>query len=394
MASLYVTSNNARKVVVVILGVFIAIILIDTFIRVGGTLNPGPSATRRFYLDPDRKLGDITAPNIPAIDIDTSNATYAQESAEPVFPDVSYVYAIEQPREKLNTLENANKTASSLGFTATGFKSLGNNDYSWTIADQTKTLKFNKLTQIWSFSTIYENNTDAKKKKTMLQDINSYSSKATTLLNSLLFSSGLGLTSPQTDARYIIRTEQGDISETTDYKLANYVKLNVYRKLAQADLKETKDQPKLLTGEVKPQDVVGVVYKTDPRVGEFSATVSNDLTNLGRDIFEMKFVNYEYGAKGNYYIVTAEEAFSRIQKGQGSLVALSAEGSDYFANYTKILVNRFIIDARKTTLGFYEPDEWTGYTYPIYIFTGRAELSDGRLAKFTYYVDAIKRLDS
>jgi len=230
MASLYVTSNNARKVVVVILGVFIAIILIDTFIRVGGTLNPGPSATRRFYLDPDRKLGDITAPNIPAIDIDTSNATYAQESAEPVFPDVSYVYAIEQPREKLNTLENANKTASSLGFTATGFKSLGNNDYRWTIADQTKTLKFNKLTQIWSFSTIYENNTDAKKKKTMLQDINSYSSKATTLLNSLLFSSGLGLTSPQTDARYIIRTEQGDISETTDYKLANYVKLNVYRK--------------------------------------------------------------------------------------------------------------------------------------------------------------------
>lgn len=394
MASLYVTSNNARKVAVIILGVFAVIILGDTFIKFSNSINQAAPATRRFYLDPDRALGDVGVPNIPGIELDNKNPTIVQESVSSAFPDVSYVYAIDQPSEKSNTFQNATKTAAALGFSAQGFKDLGNNDFRWSTADLSKNLNFNKLSQIWSFNTIYENNVDAKKKKTMLTTIDAYAAKVPTILNSLLFSSGLGLSSPKIDARYIVRTDQGDITETQDSKVSNYVKLNVYRKLPQADLKQSQDQPKLLTGETKPQATTGAVYTTDPRVGEFSATVSNDLSNLGRDMFEMKFVNYTYGNKGIYFIVTPEEAFSRIQKGQGSLVALSPEGADYFDPFLKLDVTKFTVDARKTELGFYEPDEWTGFVYPIYILTGNATLGDGRLAKFTFYVDAIKRLDS
>ncbi|MEO6729134.1 MAG: hypothetical protein ABIM99_04390 [Candidatus Dojkabacteria bacterium] len=393
MASLYVTANNARKVVVVILGVFVLIILADIFIKVAN--NPGTTvANNRFYLDPDRKLGDVSAPNIPGIELDNKNIPIVQESVHPTFPDVSYIYAVDKPSEKSDTFEKASKTAAALGFSATGLKNLGNNDYKWSITDQTKTLSYNLLSQIWSLSTIYENNTDAKKRKTIMSTTSSYADKLPSVLDSLLFNTGLGMTGAKVDSRFIIRTDQGDIKETQDSKLANYVKLNAFRKLPQSDLKETKDQPKLATGQIKPQATNGYVYTSDPRVGEFSSTVSNDLSNLSRDVFEMKFVNYTYGLKGSYFVVTPEEAFNRIQNKQGALVGLSAEGTDYFEQYTKIEVNRFIVDARKTELGFYQPDEWTGYVYPIYILTGRAELSDGRLAKFTFFVDAVKRLNN
>ncbi|MFS8131118.1 MAG: hypothetical protein ACMG57_04020 [Candidatus Dojkabacteria bacterium] len=390
MASLYVASNNARKGVVVVLGVAVAIILIDTFIKIRNQTILPPPSTRRFYLDADKALGDIKAPNIPGIQVDIKNVTV--DSISPLaFPDVSYVYTIEEPREKSNTVENASLTAKNVGFTVVNLKQIGNNDYKWTTSDQSKTLNFNRLSQVWSFSTIYENNVDARKKKTMLPDINSYIAKVPTVLGSLLFSTGFGFTSPKIDARYIVRSDQGDITETQDSKVANYVKLNVYRKLALADLKPQADQPKLLTGEIKPQAVTGFVYKTDPRVGEFNAAVSNDLSNLSRDLFEMNFVNYTYGTKGIYQIITPDEALTKVINGQGSLVALAAEGTDYFEPYVKISVDNFIVDARKTELGFYEPDEWTGFAYPIYILNGRAKLTDGRLASFTFYVDAIKR---
>ncbi|MEP7103424.1 MAG: hypothetical protein ABI721_01795 [Candidatus Dojkabacteria bacterium] len=394
MASLYVTSNNARKVVVVIIAVIVIILLGDTILRVSDAVRQQTTTDRRFYVDPDRALGTIEAPKITGIQLDNTNVPIVQESVHPKFPDVSYVYKIEQPREKLNTFENATKTATALGFSAQGFKDQGNNDFIWSTTDLTRNVEFNKVNQVWSLDTVYENNTNAKKQKSMLQDINGYIGRVPSVLNSLLFSTAVGFQSPKIDARYLVRSGQGDITETQDYKQANYVELNVFRKIAQSDLKPSADQPKLLTGEIKPQATVGVVYKTDPRTGEFSSIVSNDASNLSRDMFQMDFVNFEYGSKGSYFIVTPEEAFSRIQKGQGSLVALSAEGTDYFEPYVKLKVNRFIVDARKTELGFYEPETWTGFVYPIYILTGRAELEDGRLAKFTFYVDAVKRLEN
>lgn len=394
MASLFVTTNNARKVLLVILGIAAAIVLLDTFGKVKDIIGTGGTPERRFYLDPNNALGSVAAPNIPGLKIDISNASIVQTSALSGFPDVAYVYQIEKPREKLNTASGADGVATKLGFTAVGFKDMGNNDYQWTGSDGSKILKFNKVSQIWSLTTNYSTNVEAKKKKTLGADIQAYSNRITSVLNTLTFSSSLGMDAPKVDARYIVRSDQGDIKQTTDSKAANYIKINAYRKLFLADLKDSKDQPKLNAGEVKPQTFSGYVYKTDPRVGEFSAVVSNDLTSLPRDIFEFNFTNYEYGNKGIYSIVKLEEAFSRVQRGQGSLVALTPENTDYFASYDNISVSRFIVDFSRSELGYYQPDEWTGFVYPIYILTGRAELTDGRQANFTFYVDAIKRLNS
>jgi hypothetical protein len=389
MASLYVASNNARKIGVVILVVVTIFLLADTFIRFSD-VSKQTNTTRRFYLDPDLALGSFTAHEIPGINFDRS-VPIVQESIHPVFPDVSYVYKIEQPREKLGTFENASKTATTLGFTAKGAKDLGSNNFQWISDDNTKVLNFNRVNQTWSLTTQYENNVDAIKAKKIGSNIASYNARAKNIVTALGFSTGIGMDNAFIDSRYVIRGNQGDIFETQKSTDANYVIMDVFRQLPQSALKLPSDQPSLLPSETKPQETIGIVYTSDPRKGEVHLVVSNDVTSFAKDIFEMKFTNFEYSTKGNYYVTTPEEAFTRLQRGQGSLVAIQPEGEDYFTPYIEESVSRIIIDARRTEMGFYEPETWTGLTYPIYILKGRAELTDGKLAKVTFFVDAIKR---
>jgi hypothetical protein len=394
MASLYTTANNARKIIVIIVAIVVVILIADTFLKWREATAPATSNERRFYLDPDLALGTIPVPEIPKLDVDISGVPIVQESIHSLFPDASYVYKIEQPREKINTLENASKTASTLGFLATGLTNLGNNSFRWAIPDSSKTLNFNKVSQVWEMNTVYENNIDAKRAKTLSNNLQTYNSRATGLVTTLGFRDALGLQDPEVDSRYLVRTERGEALETQKFNEANYIAINLFRKIAQSDLKPQGEQPELLLNEIRPVARTGKVYSDDPRFGQLSFVASNNIANLTQDIFEMDFINYEYSTKGNYLIITPEEAVSRIQKGQGSLVALTAEGENYFSPFTKTKVTRFKVDARKTELAFYEPKKWSGFAYPIYVLNGTADLENGKLARFTFYVDAIKRLDN
>lgn len=391
MASLYTSTNNARKILLIIGAIALLIIGFDTFIKFRETTLRPVTETRRFYLNPDLALGSVPVPEIPKLNIDINGIPITQESVHGVFPDVSYVYKVEQPREKSNTFENATKTAAALGFTAQGLRDLGNNNFRWAISDGSKTLDYNKISQVFKLDTVYENNTDAKKTKTISSNIQTYVNRGPGIIGVLGFRDALGFTTPIVDARYLVRTERGDAIETQKASEANYVAMNIFRKIAQADLKEAKDQPDLLANEIKPQPTTGKVYTDDPRYGELSLVVSNSAGNLATDVFEMDFINYEYSTTGVYFIITPDEAVSLLQRGSGTLVALTAEGDNYFSPYTTTKVKTFKIDARRTELAFYEPKKWSGLVYPIYVLSGTAELENGKLARFIFYIDAIKR---
>lgn len=394
MASLYQTTNRVRKFIVIALAVM-AIIMVGNFI-IDFSKKPVSvvSENERFYMFANRLFGDVPKPTIPTLDFDTDgNATFSLESVHGTYPDVAYVYKIEEPSDKLLNFRNAKYAASVLGFNPDGFVDLGKNDFNWISTDGTKVLSYNKISQVWSLRTDYFTNIAALDDKQMLEDDDDYAREAYSLLRDLGFDT-TGFAEGRAQVTYADLAADGIFNSVDRVTAADFAFVSIFRKLDLADLKDSSVRPEPPEGQDDPPEVDGVVYSDDPKLGQISFMVSNELEDYSKDVFAMDFINYEYSAtKGSYLIITPEEAWSRVQRGQGSLTLLQPQGNNFFAEFKPLNVKRYIADARRTELAYYEPKTWTGFVYPIYIFKGRAELEDGRQASFMIYVEAIKRLD-
>ncbi|MDQ7021448.1 MAG: hypothetical protein Q9M91_06510 [Candidatus Dojkabacteria bacterium] len=227
--------------------------------------------------------------------------------------------------------------------------------------------------------------------KSISSDITYYASEAKELLNSLGFT-GLGLSSGQAEIRYSVLGLDGIFFEAETVNEADFVFISIFRKLPQSIVRVREEIPEAYR-ETVPENTVGKVYSTDPREGQVNLIVSNQLKNYPSDVFSIDFVDFDYSTPALYEVVTPDEALTNLQRGNGSLVYFQDSNTDYFANLsTNVAVTEFRVDATRTELAYWEPEDWAGYTYPIYVFKGVARLENGGLANFTFFVDAIKRL--
>ncbi len=412
MATLYDTAKNARKVFLIILIFVFAILSYDTLSRLfQRAAQQNTNAVFSFYIAPDNALGNIPKLEMKSISIASDvKPVYSLDSNQSLFPDVAYVYKIEKPREKLTTIENSIKTASVLGFTAAcqtekrftdrDYCFISGDDYEWTSQNRTKVLRFNKSTQIWTMNTLFADNVEAKKSKTISLDINVYASPVKTLVTQLGFGNSTGLANgflalPQ----YADVGVDGSLFKPDRDELAKYVFLNINRILDLADIKSADELSSIKDKAIIPKPSQGYVYNSNPDGGIFSILATNRLTDYTKDIFKFNFRDFEYSqiagsyTRGNYLIIRPDEAWSKAQSGRGFLVSIIPENRNPYLSYPDLSVRRFVADASKTELGYYEPEEWNGFVYPVYIFKGRAELSDGRNASFKMYVEALKRAD-
>ncbi len=389
--SLYSSSNNARKFLIGFLVFAVVIIFFDNF----GTIQRGIGGTTdeasRFYMKSNRIFNDLPEFDIPSINIGSSNPQYSITSTfSNTFPDVSYVYQVLKPRENFQFLATFEDTAANLGFEEEP-QIFGPNDYRWQSADRTKTLRYNSVTQVWSLETDLSANSDAKVAD-LTGDASSYQTRLAQLVRTLNFGS-TGFTSPQFDLKFLDLNAAGEYIVTSTIDDAEFAAGSVYRVLDQATLKPQNERPAVRPGQTAPLDLKGKVYTSDSTNGSFKTLFSYNLSNPAKDVFRINFINFEYTLTGVYQIITPEEGFSRVQSGEGALVALSTSTDDYFATAPLREVRRFQIDARRTELAFYEPQEWVGFTYPIYVYYGTAELTDGSLANAVFFMDAIKRVN-
>ena len=352
-------------------------------------------------MNADRKFGDIDRPKIPGITLDSATTpSYSLESVFTLLPDVAYVYKIDKPREKLGAFENAQNSVKALGFNPLVYDT-DNNLFTWETAGGTRIIKYDKENLTWSMTTNYADNIEAKRVKTLNTKISSYESTALSLVKTLGFDT-TGFDTGLVDARYA-KYNNGTFYNNDNPLEADYVVINLYRNLSFADLKPTDQLPQTENKALIPKPIDAYVYTEDPRVGEIRIVGSNQMRDYTKDVFELNFTNYEYSIdsasadgllRSSYLIITPEEAWTKIQQGQGSLVSLIPQSGNYFGDQpSTAAVRKFVADRSKTLLGYYEPKEWTGYVYPMYIFKGRAEMSDGRQAEFTYYIEAIKRVE-
>lgn len=398
MATLYQSTINARRIFVGVVIVLGLILILDIISRLNETQLLESPNTPRFYMNTTRTFGEIERPVIPAIgaQLDQNIAYTLTGFFEVEFPDVAYVYKIEQPREKLFAFENAQNGVKLLGFnTNIPIENVdrGQGFYEWSISDGSKAVIFSKIDQIWDLRTVYANNIEAKKQKFLSSNTELYERNALRLIQNLKFTEGMGLEEPRIDVVYA-KLQNGTFVRDDNYQQAEYVFVNIYRRLRFADLKPRNERPEISNQALTPEDVDADVYTNDPREGSVSMVVSNSLTDYAKDVFELEFQNFEYGERSAYLIVKAEEAWSQIQLGRGALVSLIPQGTNYLLPYpTNVTVTKLSADRNKTRVAYWEPDQWIGYAYPIYVFEGTATLSDGRLANFIYFVEAIKRIN-
>ncbi len=401
MASLYNSAQQARKIILGIL-VFFALVMIfniygnltrrDDLIPIGNA--------QRFYLNPNTLFGQIESPEIPGIEYN-SNAQFTLDGRHSqTFPDVSFVYAINSPRSRVLDLSNLEAIAKNIGFL---------NDYikegsivTWNNSDNTKSFKANLESRVWTMETKYLENEAALARKNLLEADERgdrplellYERLSGQILTRLKVNSKFGLNNAYVRAELAERGIDQFLVNTTNVEDTEYIHMAFSRLLPLIELKERSEQP---DGDPPPTPEPVRVYSDDPRDGQLTLIVSNRVNDYANDLFELDFIDYEYDTsienRGVYAIITPDEAWSKVQRGEGSLTFFWRQGSNYFAEYSNVEVSTFEAQPSETKLGFYEPNEWNGYATPIYVFEGTATLKDGTRASFIFYVDAIKKAE-
>ncbi|BCX13914.1 MAG: hypothetical protein KatS3mg085_446 [Candidatus Dojkabacteria bacterium] len=392
--SLYKTTANARKILFAFLVFSLLIVVNDFYQSLSKTQTDfGLNSQRRFYMSTKffDFLDDIPpVPDIPGIPRDTNDSlTYSVEGVFSEFPDISYVYTIEEPAEKLLTFQNAQNIASELGFNSENFSESGQSQVVWSKDNGATTLTFDRVLQTWNMKTDLTNNPRFNPVQKIVQ--NRLNNLSLTLLSRIRLNGGKGFNNGLSENIFLKREANGDLVEVTDSNQAQLILSNAYRILPLADLKPQSEQPELLPGEVRPRPVSAKVYTSDPFRG--SANFLTKGSEPEDDIYEFSFINWEYGVDvGAYPIITPQEAWNNVQQGQGSLVFIRQQGDSRIGGRDPLNVRRYVLEADKTEIAFYEPSEWNGFVTPVYIFRGRAELENGRQASFIFYIDALKRL--
>lgn len=421
MASLYDSASTARKVLI---GFIIFAILIILWESISGLFNRerAPSTPTFSYYKP----ADLALKNVPPVILnpvkisENTKPTYSidrlSNSLVASFPDTAVVYKIEEPREKLTTIEDAVETAAKLGFLSVCIPeeeyfetdpkldrcTYKGDEYTWVASQGTKTIKFNKSSQVWDLNTDWFNNIDVKTRSTLSTRLDDYINIGAGVVNSLGFSNGSGLESPYVEYVAASLNNAGAFFQPERVTQADFIFIEVYRRLLLAQPKERSEiqaitQDKTIIDNIPPP-LYGIVYGNDPRNGQVRIIGRNRVSDLTKDVFSLKFTDFEYATrgvtKGFYPIIDLREAWNKAQGGRGFLVYLVPENGNPLETYDNLSVRSFIADATKTTLAFYESTEWTGFVSPIFVFKGRAVLEDGRQASFTIFVDALKRLES
>lgn len=408
MATLYNSTITARRVVIVflIIGVLIAGLNLISYVPAG---NLQSTSTATYYMEAAGGLGGVPVPNISTIQInDSVRPKYSIEGVYTLaLPDSlsAYVYKVEKPSRNLTEIQDAKKTALFFGFDSSTFKTDATttaqacveNVCEWEKSDGSKKLVYDILKKTWKLTTEYTLSSEAKAISQQAFSLDQYRDAAIKAMVQLGFNQ-FGLEQPFST---VIKADLTLNGEFVPRENGSFALINLQRSFRLADLRDKAEWPKLPSNSPVPNfsAIEGKVYGNSVRRNQIRIIAANGLANFARDSFEFDFTNSMpellsgIARKSSYWIVRPEEAWTNIQKGEGFLVDLSVEGDSVFLKpQENLAVREFIADAFKTEIGYFEPEEWTGFITPIYIFRGGAILTDGSKANFTYYVDAIKRL--
>jgi len=366
-------------------------LIFDTLGKYVESVQPLPSIGGCFA-NASSSLGSVPVPDIVSFALpQTAGASFTLNGRFKSFPPTMLVHAIDATRINLDTVDNAKLTATAMGF-SNPIASANNTQFQWKTASNTKQLNFNATTGVWKLTTQYFFDPDALKAKTLNQNQSFYPSQAARILKSLNFTNAT-LTNTVATSIYATIGSDGNFTSPSNPASASYVVLDIFRNLTST---VKRNATTLSEAQVKACDkaenFIGKVFKQDPRRGSLRLIVSDQLQDLKKDLYGLDFTDYRYsGTTGNYNIVTVEQAFTKLQTGEGKLVQIQLSGDETLGSNRQLNVKRFVINADQTELAYFESDKYQPFVFPIFVFKGVLETADGQTGRFIFYIDAVQR---
>lgn len=398
MASLTTTVSLVRRGTVVFLVFSVVILAGDFLLRLVEQAQTNFAAPTSPWVLPDELFGEIPAPKIKSLEINpNSEPTFAVDGDFPPItqtPTTALVYAVPRPRITLSTIDEAVTTARALGF-FTEYKESQTEDgvtvLKWEREGGVRSLTYeigNRFER-WGMSTQFNFDSTAQLPKSVNTDPDFYTSRAKSIISSL------GLNDQTlSDGKQIATLGKlgpdGFLTQPINPSSADYVNVQLHHQLPIA---LTSQAARDL--ELDYQDQQGTVYRNNPLSGSMGMIVSDQLADTTIDIYSLSYNRFKYNTNsyGVYSIVSPAEAWERIRRGEGSLTLLQLQPFDRFSPNRVLEVEQFTADAASVELGFFEPETWEGYIYPIYVFRGRVDTTDNKVGRFVFYVDALERLN-
>lgn len=387
-SSLFEVTRSVRRYLIYFVIFVVVVLLIQFCGGLAQNLLKGRNTTAQIYKLPDYRFGEIKLINMSNLAISPkSQPTF---SVDNVLPNPGHrsvnVYRIEEPRERFGIEDVAKDVAKRFGFTANFARDEAANKLVWVQAG--KRLEFDKVKVSWSYTN------SGVKLPGRYGVFNSAPIEYRKQVGELAGRLGIPenvFNYNTTEVDYLIRKGSSYV-EASSANTAEYIKLRVYRQFESVSLAPGQSA----TATQKPQ--VSKVYKDD----YFSAPLeiiltSNNEKNLNIDlIVKVSFTNWLFSKEvGSYDLLTPAEAWENIKAGKGALKELTEFGFNRYevGRLPNQEVLAFTANYQQVNLAYLEPDTWSGYIYPIYIFKGRAKLAnspDQPNADFVFYTNALK----
>ncbi|MBD3280009.1 hypothetical protein GF389_00610 [Candidatus Dojkabacteria bacterium] len=345
----------------------------------GGTSSP--------YSYTDESFGAIEYPEITSLAIEEdSKPSFAVLGQFEDSPTSVNIYQVEKPRETLGSTVKAKDLAETLNFNSSSI----NQETTLKWSEGGRELVFNKLTQNSSYRNNVLFNSELNKPEFLdIEEIN-------TLTNSLASSLKFQLSQERRVIEYL--TKAGNAVATTDVASnADFVRSKYSQNFEIVSLRTSVVENDSGIGS-RAEALDADIYFNDINKSSYMITVSNEERQLAsnkEDIdylvsFENNELQIDSENVATYPLKSIENAWEEVKDGEASLKYLVKDNENAYSEYNPMQVSRFIVDPDLSELGFFAPDEWKGYIYPIYVFRGSAELANGQNASFIFYVKAIE----
>jgi hypothetical protein len=339
------------------------------------------------YRDADEVFGRIALPLLdPQLAIaNSSNPIFTITGSFATFPDKMFVYSVHKPTETFLTVTRANESANRMGFQ----NSTSDPDdliIKW--SDTNRNLEMNKDGLKWklisSESFIEEIITRPPKNQSIEDAINEISTNIRAI--GLPHTENLNFSDPKYLPIEINPNSLMGFNTTNNQQ--DYILIINERIIDRLPLKSASRAEELILEQ--GIDKRTKIYGFNPHIGHLY-TIFNSKYVDSENIIAMTYNPMRVGTHGVYRIVNPFEAFTRLQEGSAQLRSIRKSDNQLFDPHEILEIREFNVNASQTELAYFSEDqiEDNSYTYPIYIFRGNAILSDGEIAEFIFYVDAL-----
>lgn len=397
-SSLMTTTETARKYLIYF-GIFLLVVILLQFCLNalssagggGGENGEGEEVNSAAYREATAELNELgSLPDLPSIPLSSRsdiifNVDNNFQSKQ--FPAVN-IYAVEQPRERFATETKAEDIAERFGFTNEPSRE-GEDESVLRWTEGRRIFTYDKVKKEANYTNLFvlpQNNSITRDEETLI-------SEATRLIDDLGFNRP-DINLETTEIVYLRRSSNN--FEETSPGNATYLQITAHRSLEAASLK-TDDDGRLLDIAREEEPIMVNTYTEDYQSAPIEIIIAAPEDRLEvEDIYSANFIDWNIEEDpGAYNYLSPEEAWQNVTEGKGSLQELVEFGFDRFStgkDSGKEVIS-FTANYLDTELAYLETEEWSGYLYPIYIFRGRAKLTNSPNqdnADFVFYAYAVE----